>query len=231
MRTYPKLPFWDAVSLSYSTYFSHFIEALRASWLWFIVIGPLTAVVSWQQWSWIGTFMTNLKPGVRPKMPSQPLELAVLSNVDSVVLLLAGVSIAVAWHRLMILGERPGISGSNVATKDLWRYVIVAVALFLILFLPIAAIIFSAIYFAQPAAGPAPPPLGFFLLLPLGFAAYVIGTAVALRLTLLLPAQAIGDKELTLRQTWSRTRGNTWRLFWGAVVTTVPPMLVAQVAF
>ncbi len=44
------------------------------------------------------------------------------------------VSIAVAWHRLVILNERPGCSGCNIATKDLWRYVAAAIALFLIPF-------------------------------------------------------------------------------------------------
>ncbi len=48
----------------------------------------------------------------------------------------AGVSIAVAWHRRIILGEQPGFSGSNVATKSLWRYDGVGFAIGLIAFLP-----------------------------------------------------------------------------------------------
>jgi hypothetical protein len=72
---YPKLPFWDTVSLSYSTYFNHFIDALRASWLWLIAVAALTAVTSWQQWSWMATAMTNLEPGVAPQM-SKPTEMA-----------------------------------------------------------------------------------------------------------------------------------------------------------
>jgi hypothetical protein len=44
---YPKLPFWDAVSLAYSTYFRHFVEALRASWLWMIVVAVFTGFASW----------------------------------------------------------------------------------------------------------------------------------------------------------------------------------------
>jgi hypothetical protein len=228
---YPKLPFWDAVSLAYSTYFRHFTDALRASWLWLIVVAVLTGVASWQQWSWMSAFMTNLKPGVPPRMPSQPLELAILLNVDYILLLLAGVSIAVAWHRLMILDERPGMSGSNIATKNLWRYIVVGLALFLIMFLPATAAMLPTFYFLQPAPGPAPPPPGFFLMILLIFGVYAVGIAVALRLTLLLPAQAIGDASLTFRQTWNRTRGNIWRLFWGIVVTTIPPLLIAQIVF
>jgi hypothetical protein len=229
---YPKLPFWDAVSLSYSTYFRHFTDSLRASWIWLIVVAAFTGYASWQQWSWVNTFMTSLKPGVTPGAKHQPLELAVLSNVNHVLLLFAGVSIAVAWHRLVILSERPAISGSNVATKDLWRYTGMAIALFLIVFLPAAAILFSTSFFLeQSLRGPLAPPPGFFALLLLGFVLYAVGTAVALRLTLLLPARAIGDTNLTFKQTWNRTRGNIWRLFWGVFVTTVPPLLIVQIAF
>src|SRR3977135_3696586 len=111
---YPTLPFWDTVSLSYSTYFNHFIDALRASWLWLIAVAALTAVTSWQQWSWMATAMTTLEPCWAPQRP-KPTEMAVLLNLASIFLLLAGVSIAVAWHRLMILDERPGFRGSKLA--------------------------------------------------------------------------------------------------------------------
>jgi hypothetical protein len=227
---YPKLPFWDAVSLAYSTYFRHFADALRASWLWLIVVATLTAVASWQQWSWMARAMANMKPGVLPQVPKST-QVQVLLNLDYVLLLLAGVSIAVAWHRLMILHERPGLSGDNVATKNLWRYVVVGGALFLVMYLPAAAVMFPAFYFLLPKTAGVPPPPGFFLLIPVIFVIYAIGMAVALRLTLLLPAQAIGDSGLTFRQTWNRTRGNTWRLFWGIVVTTIPPLLIAQIVF
>ena len=228
---YPKLPFWDTVSLSYSTYFRHFIDALRASWLWLIVIAVFTGFASWQQWSWMATAMANLKPGLPPQMP-KPTEMAVLLNLANIVLLLAGVSIAVAWHRLMILDERPGFSGSNVATKNLWRYIAIAIAIFLIDFLPAAVVMFPAFYFLFPSkAGGSPPPAGFFAVIPLVLVLYAVGTAVAFRLSLLLPARAIGDLSLTFKQTWHRTRGNTWRLLWGIVVTTMPPLLLAQIAF
>jgi hypothetical protein len=226
---YPKLPFWDAVSLAYSSYFQHFVDALRASWLWLIVVAALTAVASWWQWSWMATAIANMKPGAPPQLPSS--EMHVLLNLDNVLLLLAGVSIAVAWHRLMILHERPGLSGGNVATKNLWRYVAVGLALILIIFLPALAVMVPAFSLLLPRTPGAPPPSGFFLLIPVIFVIYAVGLASALRLTLLLPAQAIGDSGLTFRQTWNRTRGNTWRLFWGVVLTTAPPLLIAQIVF
>jgi hypothetical protein len=228
---YPKLPFWDTVSLSYLTYFRHFIDALRASWLWLLVVAVFTCFASWQQWSWMAVAMANLKPGLPPQM-SKPTEMVVLLNLDNILLLLAGVSIAVAWHRLMILDERPGFSGSNVVTKTLWRYIGMAIVVFLINFLPAAVVMFPAFYFLFPAkvAG-GPPPPGLFAMIPLVLVLAAIGLAVAFRLSLLLPARAVDDLSITFKQAWLRTRGNTWRLLWGIAFTTFPPLLLMQIAF
>jgi hypothetical protein len=229
---YPKLPFWRTVGLSYSTYFSHFIDALRASWLWLVVVAVLTGFGSWQQWTWMATAMADLNPNQPlPQIPKSG-EMGVLLNVDNILLLLAGVSIAVAWHRLMILNEPPGLSGSNVATKNLWRYIVVAIALFLTQFLPIAAMMFLTFYFLPPAPGVRTSlPPGFLPIIVMIIAAYVLCAAATIRLTLLLPARAVGNTDLTFRQTWNRTRGNIWRLIWGIAATTLPPMLIAQVGF
>jgi hypothetical protein len=224
---YPKLPLRNAVGLSYSTYFNHFIDAWRASWLWLIVVAAFTGFASWQQWSWLAAAMANLRPAT-PKSA----ELSLLMSLDNILLLFAGVSIAVAWHRRMILNEQPGFSGSNIATKNLWRYVVAAVGLFLIMFLPVIVIMVPTFYFILPTpAGRTPLPAAFPPLILTVFAAYAAGIAVAFRLTLLLPAQAIGNSALTVKQVWARTRGNIWRLFWGILATTTPPLLVAEFVF
>jgi hypothetical protein len=234
--TFPKLPLGDTIILSYSTYFQYFIDALRASWLWLAMVAAITGVASWRQWSWMGSVIAEAKPGIPPQalnhMP-QPLALAALAGLDDILLTLAGISIAVAWHRLLILGEHPGFSGSNIATRDLWRYIGVGLTIGLIVMLPIVVIVFPVFYFvfSFQSAAPGSPPAGLLLLIPLVFVLYILATAVMLRLILLLPARAAGDLDLTFRQTWNRTRGNTWRLFWGMVATTVPPIILADIAF
>jgi len=229
---YPKLPLWDTVSLSYSSYFRHFIDALRASWLWLLVAAGFTCFASWQQWSWMATAMADLKPGLPPPQMPPPTGMAVLLDLDNILMLLAGVSIAVAWHRLMILGERPGFSGSNVATQTVWRYIGMAIAIFLINFLPAVGVMFAALHFLSPgeASGDSPPP-GLFAVIPLMLVLAAVGLAVAFRLSLLLPARAVGDVSIRFKQAWLRTRGNTWRLFWGIGLTTAPPLLLVQIAF
>lgn len=224
---YPKLPFRETVGLAYSTYFDHFITVLRASWFWLIVVGVFTGFANWRLWSWRGVFVAEVKP-IPPFRMQQPTEMTVLLNLDNILMLFAGVSIAVAWHRLIILNEQPGVSGSNVVTKNLWRYVVAATVLFLIVLLPMIPVMLPILYLLPP--GQIATPAGLLPSYLLMLVVYAVGMAVTLRLTLLLPARAVGDTGLTIRQTWNRTSGNIWRLFWGIVACTVPPFLLMEIA-
>jgi hypothetical protein len=230
-RPYPKLPLWHTIRLSYSSYFDHFTDALRASWLWLVVVTPPTGVASWQQWAMMRTLVADSKRGMPPPMPLPPFDATLLGNLDTLLLLFASASIAVAWHRLVILEEPPGFSGGNVATGILWRYIGVGLAMILAVMLPVALILAPLIYFVYPfKAGAAAPPTGFFFLIPLGVLVYAVGAAMMFRLCLLLPARAAGDLDLTFKQTWHRTRGNIWRMFWGVTACTIAPLALLQLA-
>jgi hypothetical protein len=230
---YPKLPLWHTIRLSYSTYFHYFVDALRTSWVWLVVVGVLTGFASWQQFSWMATLLARAPRGMPPKAPTlspEPIEAVLLMNLDHVLVLFAGVSIAVTWHRLIILGERPGFSASNVTSKNLWRYIGVGLAIILVVALPVALIVAPMIYFI-PKPGGTPPPTWFFALIPVFMLLYCVAMAIMLRLSLLLPARAIGDLDLTFKQTWNRSRGNTWRMFWGIGACITPPLLLAQIVY
>jgi hypothetical protein len=169
----------------------------------------------------------DIKRGMPPQtLASKPIETMVLVTIAVLVFTFAGVSIAVAWHRRIILREHPGFSGSNVATKDLWRYVWMGFAIFLIVFLPLLVIFLSMSLLLSPVAKAGTP----WSLIPIAmiFLLWLAGFAVALRLSLLLPARAVGDIDLTFKETWKRTSGNIWRIFWGVVACTIPPMLALQ---
>ena len=116
-----KLPLWDTICLSYSSYFRNFPDVLRISWLWLAVVTPLWGIMSLLIFSWMAGLMADLKRGPSPQIPthmvSMPVETIPLGPAAVLALMLAGLSIAVAWHRRVILGEHPGFSGSNVATK------------------------------------------------------------------------------------------------------------------
>jgi hypothetical protein len=116
-----KLPLWDTICRSYSSYFRNLPDVLRISWMWLAIAAPLMGIAAWLQISWMKDFMANAKPGMPPQafLVSRPIETIVLGHVANLGLIFAGVSIAVAWHRQIILGELPRFSGSNVATKSL----------------------------------------------------------------------------------------------------------------
>ena len=231
--TAPKLPLGDTIRLSYTTYVSGFGDVLRASWLWIAIATPLFAYASWKQFQWMAILMANLKKGMPPPpdMPvtmSTPAEVMLAGGASKLLLFLAGLSIAVAWHRRMILGEHPGTSGANLFSANLWRYAGMGIALMLCAAIPpllIAIPIFLYGPLAPGGFGP-PAPQQFAFLFPLMPAAMLIAYFLLLRLIPLLPARAAGDLALTWRDTWTRTHGNVWRLFWGLAACTVPPALL-----
>lgn len=222
----PKLPLRNTISLSYSTYFRDFIDALRASWLWMLISAATTAVTTWHQWAAI----MAAQSGAASHPYRLPQAIMGFGYLNIAILWLACVSIAVAWHRLLILGEHPGFSARNIVTKDVWRYVGMGLAIGLMCFLPIAVVafpVFGFLRYAQSAGAGSP---WFVLALLLIFVGYTIGLAAGLRLILLLPARAVGDLNLTFKQAWNYTRGNTWRLFWGIMATTFPLLLLMEIA-
>jgi hypothetical protein len=222
----PKLPLWNAICLSYSTWFKNFLDVLRISWLWLAVVG----VTSWLQWSWMDGLVANVKQGIPPQMPS--LEARFFIYIGGLAWLLGATSIAVAWHRRMILREQPRLSGSNIIAASLWRYVGMGLLVTLISFFPVFLILLLIALLLVPFAGGGPHqvPVVGFIVISVMLMLYVAAIAVVLRLSPLLPARAVGDLDRTFKETWRRTHGNTWRLFWGLLACTLPPMIILQIA-
>jgi hypothetical protein len=216
----PKLPLRDTIGLSYSAYFRNFPDVLRISWLWLAAAG----ILSWLLFSWIAGVMTAMNQGLAA---SKTAEVTVVQNLMGLADIFAGISIAVAWHRRLIPEEHPGLSGSNVATKSVWRYAWIGLAIALVVIVPTLVLSLPILVLSFPVAtGGAP---RFPMLFPVIFLLFVAAIGVFLRLSLLLPARAVGDVNLTFKETWKRTRGNTWRLFWGTVACAWLPILVAQI--
>jgi hypothetical protein len=227
----PKLPLGQTISRAYSIYFANFLDVLRASWLCIAITVPLLMIAHMLQFSWVLQATAAVKRGLPPATaftpPSMPIGMMLLGHVVTLLALLAGVSIAVAWHRHIILGERPRLSGSNVVTISFWRYlgiglaVVVTAASPLLIFLLIALLLGS---FAAVGGQFKIPILTVSLFVVL----YLVAIAIILRLCLLLPARAAGNWGPKFRDSWNRTRGNTWRLFWGFVACIVPGGLIMQ---
>src|SRR5690242_298470 len=84
--SYPKLPLWRTIRLSYSDYFQHFRDVLRISGFWLAITAMFDAATSWMQASWMAHVLTN--PRARLDL-ALPVEMTVLGNIDSAAVALA----------------------------------------------------------------------------------------------------------------------------------------------
>jgi hypothetical protein len=232
----PKLPLGEAISLSYAWFFQKFADVLRISWLWLVLGGVLIGAANWMQWSGMAAAFADAAKSQthlgQPRVTLPPGH-GWLMLIAYLVVMLGTVSIAVAWHRRILLDEQPGLSGSNIASTALWHYIgtgivlgLIFILLMLLIFVPIA-LIFGAS--AQSSTGDRPSGSVIAYIVLIAFALYITALSIVLRLSVLLPARAVGDSTLTFRQAWNRTRGNTWRMFWGLIACSLPPVIVLEI--
>jgi hypothetical protein len=219
----PKLPLWATIRLSYATYFKHFGDGLRIAALWLPLAAVLNAVAGWLQAFWLEEMAAN--PQTQATL-AQSAHLVILADVAGLAVICAAISIAVAWHRLLLLNETPGLSGSNFFTRSLWRYVGIGIVIVLIAAVPVAVVLPPlSLLRLLPSAGRTPPVIIAVVVLT-----YAVGITLMLRLCLLLPARAAGDLNLTFKNAWRHTRGNVWRIFWGIVACALPSLLLGDIA-
>lgn len=202
-----KLPFWRTVGACYATVFGNFGELLRISWLWLLIMLPVYAAAEWldarSQGDQIGDFL--------------------LSMLSSVLEVPALASIAVAWHRLVLRQER--VQGAVYLRLDrvVWWYAMVLLAFIVVTVGPVLAGVAAVLPEGSPGT--------LLLLVPI-FAGIGVGVGIGVfvlpRLSLVLPAGALGER-LTLGEAWRATRGNTWRLACASLLCSLPPLIPAAV--
>lgn len=223
-----KLPLWPTIRLSYASYLRHFGDVLRISAFWLALLAVFNGAMGRLQASWTAAVMAS--PSPHPAL-AEPVEITVLGNISNVAMALAAVSIGVAWHRRLLLGEPPGRSGGNIVTTRLWRYIAVAIVVSMIAALPVLTVLLIIWMLGlMPASSDTIAPQTPFLIAALA-AAYVAGVIILLRLCVLLPANATGNTELNVKGAWRLSRGNGWRLFWGIIACMLIPLVLVGLVF
>jgi hypothetical protein len=133
--------------------------------------------------------------------------------VQAAVALLALSAFAVRWYQSILLGD-PRRQPSALFFRGWVRFLVYGSLLYAVLGAIVAS---AALTLARPADGTAAQAL-------VGLAAVVAGMAIALattRCALVFPAAACG-RPLGLASAWRLMRGNTWRLIWVGLLTTLP---------
>ena len=211
----PKLPFWRTVGRAYAAPFVNFGSLLSAAWLWLLVLTPVLLVIFWffvpSMAEYLAKLGTDPDPATSMEYPIPSAQLQLLSLLTQIVILPAIASIAVAWHRLILAGERP--SGTYLRfDRSVWLYA--GFLLVVILFISAVQNLPQMIASAQGARVPLWAPV-------LPGVVTIAAMFIICRLSLVLPPIALGRTDIGLGEAWRATRGNTWRLFWGPIVCLI----------
>jgi hypothetical protein len=203
------LPLWPAVRASYGIVIQNFGQLIRMSWLWLLILLPVTAALRW------------LSLEIEP-WEAEPAG-SLLDALANLIQLPALASIAVAWHRLVLRHERVQDGLYLRLDRTVLRYTVYLFILFVLTDGPIT-IVTSLL--AGDSADPITIGIAFgIILLALAIAIFVLP-----RLSLVLPAIALGEN-LALAAAWQLTRGNTWRLAMATLLCSLPLALAFAVLF
>jgi hypothetical protein len=174
--------------------------AFRISWPWYAILIPLGIGAS--------LFAEYMSGGNPEAVPSAPV--VVIYIILFAVSLVAFASIAVNWHRYILLDEVP--HGSELFRLDdkTWRYLGNVVLIFLMSFaaaLLIALPVFGLTFALGENAGPVA-----FLLIILFIVGMLFIAALFFRMSVKLPAIALGRHDISFKDALAATEGNTLRL-------------------
>ncbi|MEQ1719405.1 MAG: hypothetical protein ABL907_26010 [Hyphomicrobium sp.] len=180
---------------------------VRLSWLWLAAFVLATCALYWM------LYPVSVAAGANSAiMEAVNLTTYVVSG-------LAGSGIAVPWHRVLLLGETGEAARREATAPRILRYFTFG----FLLILPMSLIGIMSTFI--PAVVEAKTDTGFAwtdVPWPLVAVAYITLLLAYVRLGLKLPAIALGRDDLAVADVWTKTRGNTWRLFVVVMLVSLP---------
>ncbi len=194
-----KLHVFPAVKHVLLSSINHFGFAFHISWPWMLALLPLNIAVN--------LYMVSVTLAGAPAYDPYLISLSLMLLVASTV---AFSSIAVSWHRYILVDEIPHGWKRLRVDGIVWRYVGNTLLIFLImsgisavagLFVAIIAMVFGGLSGGR---------YGIGLLGPVIVAAVFFGITSTFRLMTKLPAVALGRRDYTLGYAWRDTAGNFW---------------------
>lgn len=217
-----ELPIIATVLAIYRAVFRHAGYALRISWLWFIVIVLVTQPIM--------DFPVAARLG--GDLPSASKPLFGLYLLNALAMMVGWSSIAVLWHRALLVNERFGgvpVQFDGDTIYYLGRFIFII--LVLLIPLMIAGLLMEVFFDSDllPLSGyhvdviaslidhVTFTPEFFLVVVPITLAL----TLACLRLSIALPAIALSDLH-TISDAWYETDGNGLRLLAAASMTGIP---------
>jgi hypothetical protein len=229
----PKLPLWTTVKQSYVLTFQNVGWFARMAWLWLLILLAVMAAFYWFYFPYrkeTTTFDSSLFWDLLALLPG----------------LMVGSSLAVAWHRRLLANNTsPGHFFFRL-DRTVFRYFGWATAFSMAVLLP-WLLFWAYVETSMPSSAPDPSvlaqeadplatsqppadgsfPIGAQDVLILLSGLFVLPAAfsyIPTRLTLLLPALALGHSGYGAGQSWRHTSGNFWRMYLGTALVFVAPL-------
>lgn len=190
------LPAGKCISHAIASVRNNIAFAFRISWPWYAILVPANIAAS---------FIVSSLQGNNPE-PSSPAAFVVYLAL-LVISLLAFASIAVNWHRYILLDEVPRANEIFRMDDKVWRYfgnIILIVLIMIAASLLVTVPVFALATFVDALSVPA------ILLFIAGM--FFIAT-MFFRLSVKLPAVALGSTDFGLAHAWAASQGNTLPLF------------------
>jgi hypothetical protein len=209
-----KLPVFATVGRAYAATLRSFPTLLRISWLWVLAIALVGAL-----FGWVGR-------SILPPHAS-PADIARFTTMDMIAFqgfnTLAALavlpflsSIAVNWHRYLLLGERPAATAFARLDGTVWSYTVA---------LAVLTLLRTAIAVVQQVglpAGDGGPPAGSAVIVQLALTVLSVAAFMYIgRYSLALPARALEHGWVSFSDAFTTTQGNTWRLAWGFIFSMI----------
>lgn len=194
-----KLHVFPAVKHVLLSTINHFGFAFHISWPWMLALLPLNVAVN--------LYMVSVTLAGAPAYDPYLISLSLMLLVASTV---AFSSIAVSWHRYILVDEIPHGWKRLRVDGIVWRYVGNTLLIILIMF----GIGFVGGFLLAIIAGILTATLsqnfGFLVVVPIAAAGVAFGITSTFRLMTKLPAVALGRRDYTLGYAWRDTAGNFW---------------------
>ncbi len=223
-----QLPVISAFTFAVRSVLDHAGVAFRISWAWFAIIGLANVVVTLWQFRYLGDIVLDEPRGFE----RLPAGIQFASFLVGILSLVGFASIAVAWHRFVLLDEVPQASAYLRLDGTVWRYVGNTILITLILIAAAIVIALVAGLLAAAAGNAAfSGKRGIILALMVLFLVVYAGIAWA-RLSIKLPSVAIERTDFSFRDAWTASQGNSLRLFglyllfFGCILVTIIVSLV-----
>ena len=216
-----KIPFWRTFGDAFGFVFTDFPRFLRLS-------------AGWIALSTIAFILAIVILGVASVQPERPIggpmhidwDRTAAQIVLGLIKYLSDVAFAVAWHRIVLLGEARGVFGLRFRWRELrfllysWLVAAIIIAILMAAFLLAFAIGFAAL--SGGGGGVFGTPWIAAIVFPVSFIVLIACLPLIGRLSLGLPAIAIEEPQGVLRRAWHRGWRNGWRLVRGPILCSIP---------